>query len=224
MHTKQARRNIDVKIVHHPTNKDSIRCAKELQGLLPFESDLHAGYTRDSLPRNDYKIVDWRELDTVHTKPHPVLLGNMLACFYAHYTIWEKITENTLIFEDDARPVPNISLEISALEDFDGDLLNLGRPIFVGKETSRRAWLEMKDKTRKGVCRRKVKNSFLYGAHAYLLTPKGASKLIASTNNGTLLRPNDMVCNNKDIDIYDYCPYPFRQERDLRETIMLDGV
>ena len=213
---------MDVKIIHHPANEDSIRCAKELQGLLPFESNLHAGPTSDSLPRNDYVILENDEWDQTNNPPNPFLLGNMLACFYAHYTIWEKITENTLIFEDDARQIN--SYDVSILENFDGDVLNLGAPINCGKSNNLQDIKEMRLSKHKGVKRRTRKGSFLYGAHAYLLTPKGAEKLLKVSDFGRLLRPNDVMCQVGTVDLFDYFPHPFHQDPQTRESTIISGI
>ena len=207
------------KIIHHPTHKKSIRCAKELQGLLPFESDLHAGCTRFSLPRDDYIILDKDEWDENTLSSNPVLLSNRAACFYAHYSIWETLTENTLILEDDARQIH--PFDISVCENFDGDVLNLGDPVYCGK-ANEEAVQELRSTKYNGVKRRTYEGSFLYGAHAYVLTPKGAEKLLRVSDHGRLLRPNDVMCQVGIVDLFDYFPYAFHQDQNIRRSIILD--
>lgn len=209
------------KIIHHPTHKKSIQCAKELQGLLPFESDTHAGVDRYSLPRDDYETLGLEDWDAFNTPPNPVLVENRVACFYTHYSIWENVTENTLIFEDDARQIN--PFDVSVLENFDGDVLNLGAPIHCGKKYVE-AEKELRSIKHDGVKRRRRKGSFLHGGHAYVLTPKGAEKLLEVSDHGRLIRPNDRMCEEGVVNLYDYLPYPFHQDRKLRRSTINDKL
>ena len=200
-----------VKIIHHPTDERCIASAKKLQGLLPFESELYSKYS-DLEPEKfpEHEVVNYREMDQKYDPPDPVVLKRMLGCIFTHYSIWETMTENTLILEDDTRPLHD-RIDLDLLENFDGDVINLGTPIFMGEHTNRKAFLEMITGKQGLSKKRKVKGSCLYGAHAYLVTPKGAEKLNRATRYSRLARPNDMTVNIDTVDIQDLKPFAFEQ-------------
>ena len=50
---------------------------------------------------------------------------------------------------------------------------------------------------------------WLFGAHAYIVTPQGANKLINATSKGIL--PADLYINQDNVTIHDYLPYPISQ-------------
>ena len=213
------------KIVHLATSTESTNCAKELQGLLDWESELHAGPTEfDTFPEHTL-----HKREEFVLKNNPASIPRITACFYAHYRIWESLTETTIIFEDDARQIKPIDL--SLIESFDGFILNLGIPYAPNykldkvnpKNNAYDIQLMADNAGKKGIRKRK-RGSYLNGAHAYVLTPKGAERLIEATRQGSFIRPPDLQINTDIMEMHDYFPYPFHQERDIRKSTIQDGL
>lgn len=227
---------MDVKIIYHPQMVDCYQSAKELQGLLDIDAELTPGMTREivSIKYPRFSMYRWEEFALGHkidddvkwngpdapTKPVERIIQNMQGSFFSHYQIWEGMEENTLIFEDDARQVA--SVDWSLCETFDGDVLNLGRPVAPGMISScRDAFLDfyLKPKMRgeSGIRKRKV-GSHLWGGHAYLLTMKGRDKLCSYVKYGELIRPNDVLVRSELCDLYDLQPLAFIQDREARAS------
>jgi len=161
----------------------------------------------------------------------PVEMGT----FLSHYSLWEKcVSENTsiVIFEDDAMCTTSISFNIS---EFTGDVLNLGRPNWGLKyKNEHEAPIILPTDSKKGIILRDVclnnHNSFadynklsteeqselcdcdsqwLFGAHSYIVTPKGAEKLMKESHNK--IKPADIFINQSIVDIYDLHPLSVKQ-------------
>jgi len=158
-----------------------------------------------------------------------------LAVFYSHYSLWEKCVEldrNILILEHDAlfnSEAKEITwrntINSNVLSSFDGHILNLGAPNWSFKPWSPLGWLRHWDG--KGIKKRAVCDKYhipdvpdgetpcycdtnlLYGAHAYLITPEGAKRLLASARGGIL--PADIFIRQSVVTIHDYLPHPAKQ-------------
>ena len=63
----------------------------------------------------------------------------------------------------------------------------------------------------KGLCH--CDTMWLFGAHAYLLNPSGAVKLVEATKLGIL--PADVYIRTDLLDIYDYLPHPIKQNEEF---------
>ena len=155
-----------------------------------------------------------------------------IATFFSHYNVWLKcieLNEPILVLEHDAIIIGEI--DFSILNKFEGDLLNLGEPNWgsITLDSHPSLWLDKP----KGIFLRDVCNNkhdiykmwtnekglchcdtmWLFGAHAYLLNPSGAIKLVEGTKKGIL--PADIYIRQELIDIYDYLPHPIKQNGDF---------
>ena len=215
---------------------DCYLSAKELQGLLDIDAELTPGMSREIIKQKypRFSMYRWEEFALGHkiddkipwngpdapTKPVERIIQNMQGSFFSHYQIWEEMEEDTLIFEDDARPVA--SVDWSLVENFDGDVLNLGVPVPIyEKLASTSSFLDfyLKPKVRgdTGIQRRTV-GSHLWGGHAYLITLKGRDKLCKHVKYGGLIRPNDILVRSEHCDLYDLQPLAFIQDNEARAS------
>lgn len=151
-----------------------------------------------------------------------------LGVFFSHYSLWKKCLElnkNILILEHDAWPLFKFDLNI--LEEFNGDVLNIGKPNWgsIYNNSHPSEWINKP----KGIVKREVCNKehniykiwtsepgychcdtmWLFGAHSYLLTPVGASKLIKAIKVGIL--PADIYIRQEIVTIHDLLPHPIEQ-------------
>lgn len=150
-------------------------------------------------------------------------LDSEFGTFFSHYSLWEectKLEENILILEHDAEFLSNVDLKL--LKEFDGDILNLGYPSWSSTERVQgKQWA--KHWEGKGIVKREVctaasthrdrcdcDSQYLYGAHAYVVTPIGASKLIKAAKNGFL--PADVFIDQKIVNIHDLLPHACKQK------------
>ena len=224
------------KIIYHPQMVDCYLSAKELQGLLDIDAELTPGMSREIVKQKypRFEMYRWEEFACGHkiddkipwngpdapTKPVERIIQNMQGSFFSHYQIWEEMEENTLIFEDDARQVNPVNW--SLLENFDGDVLNLGVPVPIyEKLASTSSFLDfyLKPKLRgdTGIQKRTV-GSHLWGGHAYLITLKGRDKLCKHVKYGGLIRPNDILVRSEYCDLYDLQPLAFIQDNTARAS------
>ena len=151
-----------------------------------------------------------------------------LGVFFSHYSLWKKCVElnkNILILEHDAWPIHKFDL--SLLEQFNGEVLNIGKPnwgsIYNNHHPSE--WINKpKGIIKREVCKNKhniykvwtseegychCDTMWLFGAHSYLLTPIGAVKLIRAIKGGIL--PADLYIRQDVVTIHDLLPHPVRQ-------------
>jgi len=155
-------------------------------------------------------------------------IDSELAVFFSHFSLWEKcleLQENILILEHDAYIDKEFNLDDIA--NFKGDILNLGKPNWgsIYNNNFKSEWLnkpagilkrEICNKThdiykvwstKHGLCH--CDTMWLFGAHAYIVTPQGANKLINATSKGIL--PADLYINQDNVTIHDYLPHPISQ-------------
>tara|TARA_B000000475_G_scaffold271824_1_gene270693 strand:- start:1234 stop:1845 length:612 start_codon:yes stop_codon:yes gene_type:complete len=128
-----------------------------------------------------------------------------IATFFSHYNIWLRcieLNQSILVLEHDAIIIGEI--DFSILNKFEGDLLNLGEPNW-GNKTWEGVGLHKRNS--------ESNEDWLFGAHAYLLNPSGATKLVEGTKKGIL--PADIYIRQELIDIYDYLPHPIKQNGDF---------
>jgi GR25 family glycosyltransferase involved in LPS biosynthesis len=153
-----------------------------------------------------------------------------LAIFFSHMELWKKaihLNTNILVLEHDAVFSRNVLLY--DLDSFNGDVLNLGAPnwSFNHWKPELKQWAKQWEG--KGIVFRKHCNkghipevmmhqqpcfcdsTFLYGAHAYVITPTGASKLIKGTEKGIL--PADLFISQDLVKIHDLLPHASVQDR-----------
>jgi GR25 family glycosyltransferase involved in LPS biosynthesis len=151
-----------------------------------------------------------------------------LAVFFSHYSLWQKcleLKENILILEHDAWVLEDFNID--NLINFKGDILNIGKPNWgsIYNSNFKSEWLDKPAGiTKREICNNKhdiykvwskapglchCDTMWLFGAHAYVLTPTGATKLIESTKKGIL--PADLYINQDNVTIHDYLPHPVSQ-------------
>jgi len=115
-------------------------------------------------------------------------------CFLSHYCLWQKaiaLDETILVLEHDAiltREIPTIKFD---------SVLNLGKPSW-GKQAAAGNLAGLHPLTTKK----------LYGTHGYLVSPRGAKKLIAfAQKNG--MSPADEYMNRRNFPfIQEWLPHP----------------
>lgn len=203
---------IEAHIITLPKSKYSMdlaeRCISNLKDKLNIDGKLFNGTDRYSAWQ---KYID----SNLNLKIHKFGIGMLdseIGTFFSHLNLWQKCLDNSkkfLILENDSFFTKNVDIEV--LLNFDGDLLNLGFPSWMKDEDNlpvdeykKRIGLEWLDKP-SGILKRDYE-SCLYGAHAYLLNPSGAKKLIDNLQNG--IEPADMYLNTNNIEIYDLLPHP----------------
>ena len=145
-------------------------------------------------------------------------IDSEIATFFSHFNLWKKcldLNENILILEHDAKLISDFNLV--SLAKFKGDLLNLGLPnwgnrVWEGEGILKREICEgFHDihKPEEGECQ--CNTLWLFGAHAYVITPSGAKKLIQSADRDGIL-PADIFLRQEVITIHDNLPHSFSQK------------
>ena len=143
-----------------------------------------------------------------------------IGCFLSHYNLWKKsLYENKpiLILEHDVKFLSKFDYELP--KDYDG-IINIGKPLWGHKWKS---WID-------GVYHRTCKvpmtsfldehkycdceEHFLHGAHAYIVTPNAAKKLISHYKENGII-PADFSINTEVVDIRDFVPHCCEQVREF---------
>lgn len=120
-----------------------------------------------------------------------------LGCLISHVEGWKCTTTTTLIMEDDIYLHPDFPAEVKILlnevpKDF--DLLLLGRNLFSEKEVERAT-------TGKSISMHILEPEWIgYGAHCYLVSPKGAEKLLEMYPD--FQRQTDVLFSDKGLKVY----------------------
>ena len=127
---------IEAHIITLPKSKYSMdlaeRCISNLKDKLNIDGKLFNGTDRYSVWQ---KYID----SNLNLKIHKFGIGMLdseIATFFSHLNLWQKCLDNSkkfLILENDSFFTKNVDIE--ALLNFDGDLLNLGFP----------SWMDDKD-------------------------------------------------------------------------------
>lgn len=155
-----------------------------------------------------------------------------IATFFSHMELWKKSTilnKSILVLEHDA--IFNHELLPLDLDMFKGDILNLGVPNWSFNHWQPELDQWAKQWEGKGIhvrekCRKKhipevaihespcfCDSTFLYGAHAYVVTPTGANKLLAGLKGGII--PADLFISQDLVTIHDLLPHPAKQAGDF---------
>ena len=220
-------------VIYVNTSKRSTESAKRTQYIfkdkLDIDVTLFNGVNVDNVWQT-FIDSNFNILDIKHFGGG--MIDAEIATFFSHYNLWLKCIELNkpiLILEHDAIITDNIDLSI--LKNFKGDLLNLGKPNWGsfshGKFTSN--WITKKNGIHKRLICKEKHNTYqvwheekglchcdtmwLFGAHAYLLNPSGAVKLVEATKLGIL--PADVYIRTDLLDIYDYLPHPIKQNEEF---------
>ena len=217
-------------VIYVDTSNKSTESAKSTQSIfkdnLNIDVNLFKGVNIDNVWQtfidSNFNILDVKRFGAGS-------IDAEIATFFSHYNLWLKCIEldtPVLILEHDAI-LNDTKIDLSILKNFEGDLLNLGkpnwgsywykkfesewltktdgihkRPICENKHNIYQVW-----DTEKGLCH--CDTMWLFGAHAYLLNPSGATKLVEGTQKGIL--PADVYIRTNLLDVYDYLPHPIEQ-------------
>lgn len=153
-------------------------------------------------------------------------LDTEIATFFSHYRLWKKcieLQENIIVLEHDAILESELDLESIDVPE-EACVVNLGAPNWgtqshlynprewTGEGLQVRELCENKHHIAASLSRCKCDTQWLYGAHAYIITPEGAEALINSTDN---IKPADVFINVRTVKIYDYLPHLFRQSNEV---------
>jgi len=195
-------------IIHLPKSKLSVDIATETKKHLEslgIDVSLFDGCDKYDVWQefidNDFKINDI-------TRFGGGFVDSEIATFISHYRFWEKCNQldtPIFIFEHDVElRYYSDNYFLKDIESFDEDLLNLGLPNW-----GTRVWEGDGIEKREASDNKDVK--WLFGAHAYLLRPSGAEKLIFDVKENGIL-PADLFLRQDVIDIFDLLPHPFKQK------------
>lgn len=121
-------------------------------------------------------------------------IENCMSAFYSHYSLWKKCVElntNIIIFEHDAIMVNDIPKFLN----FRG-CINLGKPSYGNFKIPRK--LGINPLTSKG---------YFPGAHAYMISPRGAKEMIALAK--IKAEPTDVFLRLENFSwLEEYYPWP----------------
>ena len=217
-------------VIYVDTSDKSVKSAKRTQHIfkdkLDIDVNLFKGINTDNVWQtyvdSNFNILDIKKFGGGKIYAE-------IATFFSHYNLWLKCIEldvPVLILEHDAI-INDTKIDLSILKNFEGDLLNLGKPNWGSYwyKNFESEWLTKTDgihkrpicenkhdiyqvwNTEKGLCH--CDTMWLFGAHSYLLNPSGATKLVEGASNGIL--PADVYIRTKLLDVYDYLPHPIEQ-------------
>ena len=143
-----------------------------------------------------------------------------VGCFLSHFKLWKKcINSNTpfVILEHDVNFTKKFKYELP--KSFEG-VVNLGKPLWGSK------WKSWIDGLYHRTCRVPMKSfideykycdceeHFLHGAHAYIITPKAADKLVNYYSENGIV-PADNAINTDVCNIADHVPFICEQVREF---------
>lgn len=126
-----------------------------------------------SIPLTDMSKLELKQLETTGFRyKHYQLTRGAIGCYLSHVKIWENMLKNNqdiiLIFEDDARPPPNIMFAINKIMldiPKDWDIVLLGKYCHECEEHA--TYLKMK--------------RFIL-LHSYIISKKGVEKIIGTNS------------------------------------------
>lgn len=212
-------------VIYLPKSKRSTKLAKATKknalANIGADIELWTGVDRyegwDKLTSLNLELKDFSRFGGGHADAE-------IATFFSHRSLWEKcieLNENILVLEHDAIFTNKVEEDFS---NFKGDILNLGKPNWGSHKPA--------DFSERGigiVKRPKCKKEhdpygyglnetctcdtiWLFGAHAYVVTPKGAKKLIKKSNKEGIL-PADVFISIDTVSIADYLPHSVIQDK-----------
>ncbi len=156
----------------------------------------HYGFTPKD---NPLKILEEKNLPLTKFKEKWSRLDNVVAAFLGHRSLWEICAEgkdNCLILEHDA--VFDSSINAHLLYTQDHDIVSVGAPSYGKFNTPMQLGIGPL-----------VSKTYFPGAHAYILTPKGAKEalIVSMTEAG----PTDVFFNlNNFPNLKEFYPWPVR--------------
>lgn len=196
-------------VIHLPKSKLSVDIATETK------KDLESLGIEISLFNGCDKYDVWQEFIDGNFKINDItrfgggFVDSEIATFISHYRLWNKCIEldtPIFIFEHDVElRYYSDNYFLKDIESFDEDLLNLGSPnwgtrIWEGNGIEKREHHKHKEA------------KWLYGAHAYYLSPRGAHQLVNDVKKRGIL-PADLFIRQGVVNIFDLLPHPFKQKK-----------
>jgi GR25 family glycosyltransferase involved in LPS biosynthesis len=146
-------------------------------------NDLHKLFNYHELPADEFK-------DNPYSRTEPTM-----ACFLSHHALWcvaHQLQETIMILEHDAvftSELPNVEVD---------ELVNFGKPSFGNFQT--KVHDALYPLFSKG-------GSYLGGAHAYAVSPKGAKMLLESARKTA--KPTDIFIGKSTVPgAKEYYPWP----------------
>lgn len=163
----------------------------------------HYGVEVTNLPACDASKVDIYNIFKMNDLPHRNFVDQWskadksMACFFSHYSAWaiaEAIKQPLMILEHDAvfkSYVKTHELKFKSI-------LNIGKPSYGKFRTTEKTGVQPFFSNSQG---------YLKGAHAYIVTPDAASKLIKLSKDKAY--PADLFINTKNFpDMEELSPWP----------------
>ena len=133
-------------------------------------------------------------------------LDAVIGCFLAHYYIWQKVTEPSVIMEHDA-------VVVAPVPDLVGDIVTIGKPSFG----------LLRQAPKQGEQKLFSAGDKIPGAHGYYVTPNGTRRLIETAKSRGIL-PADKFINPKWFpDVAEYYPWSIEARDDFTTIQRVKG-
>jgi len=167
-------------------------------------ADIQEYLKESGLKLNRFSAIDGRKLtdfvtDAIQFNKTRFLKRGEIGCYLSHCQLWKNSVDNNidniLILEDDVKIVDNFKEKLKDIlneaRDLDWDIILLGHtPHYKAKNKTVSKNIE------------KTFDNF-YGAHGYLVSIKGANKLVQQCSLGNINLPVDvMFYSNNNLNIY----------------------
>lgn len=209
-----------VYVIYLPKSKRSTELAEsaiEQFSIRPYKPYLFEGVDKYSAWQT---YIDYNFSISDITRFGGGNIDSEIAAFISHFKLWQRcldLNENIIILEHDAEVTGNLKNIYPTIQRFEGDILNLGSPNW-GTRKWEGEGIELREicsnfhnvyKPELSEC--KCDSYFLFGAHAYMITPQGASRLVDAAHQYGIL-PADTYIRQEIVDIYDLLPHPVVQK------------
>lgn len=213
-----------IKVITLKNNKDSLRMAKKCAASISSDiSDVDLVNAYDATKGNIYS--EFRKEGFAKNNFYKAwsTQDRSMACFLSHYRLWQECVEKDepmIILEHDAVYKKDDMMQglIYAVNDIPKgiEIVNLGEPY------NKPFPLPKKDNAIKGSFFKPFSNttgSFLKGAHAYLVTPFGASRLIKKVKKKAP-SPVSLFIDTNEFKVAEIYPHPFKVEESYSTVIV----
>jgi hypothetical protein len=226
-------------IIHLPKSKKSTKSAIDALDSVHANSSIQCKLWEGVDRYNSWKIITdgGFGFDTTSFGGGGGDVAAELGIFLSHYSLWKQciqLAAPIAIFEDDVKFTKPINLD-NFHNMFSDDVLNLGRPnwglkyknetecpdvlptdsksgIILRDECNNKhnPWVvydELSVDEQSELC--DCDSQWLFGAHAYVITPWGATKLVNQADEE--IKPADVFINQSVVNIYDLHPLVVKQ-------------
>lgn len=223
------------RMIYLPKNKLSVASAEKslenLSSLTGLVIQPHSGFDKYSIKNLEYTLLDEKRFGG--GPACKIDVEAEIATWFSHYSVWEiaaELNESILILEDDVMWTKRLNVR-DIVKDFEGDILNFGAAMWGHPEGNLKNYKKEGGITKREWCNNEhnvyagnheigceCQSLCLYCAHAYVVTPKGARKLIEAKKYGIL--PADVYIRREIVDIYDYYPWPAWQDKSVKQSLI----